>query len=104
MARQPRSQLGFRAPSGGGAVKLTPASVVVATRDQLSSQLAGETVILHMGAGVYFGLDEIGTRVWAMIKEPRNVRAICDQLRSEYEVEDERCQEAVLTLLTEMMD
>ena len=85
-------------------MKLTPSSIVVATSDQLSSELAGETVILHMGAGAYFGLDNVGTRVWALLKQPRPVTEICRELLSEYDVEPERCRQAVLALLGEMLE
>ena len=83
---------------------LSAASVVVATRDQLSSEVGGEAVILHLGAGVYYGLDEIGARVWALLQEPRRVADLCAQLRAEYDVDADRCERAVLTLLGELAD
>jgi hypothetical protein len=32
--------------------------------DAMESRLGEETVILHLGSGVYFGLDAVGTLVW----------------------------------------
>jgi len=75
---------------------------VVAIRDQLSSDLGGETVILHLGAGVYYGLDEVGARVWALLQRPRRVGDLCRELLSEYDVSVERCERAVLDLLAEL--
>jgi hypothetical protein len=83
-------------------VQLSSSSVVVATRDQLSSNLGGETVILHLGAGIYYGLDEVGARVWALLQQPRRVRDLCVLLLAEYDVEGERCERAVLELLAEL--
>jgi hypothetical protein len=57
-----------------------------------------------MGDGVYFGLDEVGTRIWKLIQEPRQVTEVCEELRVEYEVEPVRCEEAVLSLLREMSE
>ena len=85
-------------------MELTPTTVVRALVDHLSSDLGGETVILHMGDGVYFGLDEVGTRIWALIQEPRQVAEVCSELRAEYYVEEARCEEAVLRLLGEMSE
>jgi hypothetical protein len=85
-------------------LELTASSVVVASRDQLSSDLGGETVLLHMGAGRYYGLDEVGTRVWALIQRPRRVGEVCAEIVAEYEVDAGRCERAVLTLLAEMAD
>jgi hypothetical protein len=81
---------------------LDSASVVVATRDQLSSNLDGEAVILHLTAGTYYGLDEVGARVWALVQEPRRVADLCRVLLAEYDVEPARCERAVLALLEEL--
>ena len=75
---------------------------MVAIRDQLSSELGGETVILHLGAGVYYGLDEVGARVWVLLQRPRRVGDLCRELLAEYDVEAERCERAVLDLLAEL--
>ena len=64
------------APRGRGLV----AKFVVAAKDQMSSELAGEAVILDMESGTYFGLNEVGARVWSLIQEPRAVRDIQDAL------------------------
>jgi hypothetical protein len=83
---------------------LSLASIIVAVPDQLSSEVAGEAVILHMDRGVYFGLDPIGTRVWGLIRSPCRVSDVCAALELEYEVDAGRCQGAVLALLREMLD
>jgi hypothetical protein len=85
-------------------MKISLSSLVVATTDQLSSELGGEAVILHMGRGVYFGLDEVGTRIWGLVQTRKRVSDLCAALQSEYDVEAQRCQDAVLTLLAEMSD
>ena len=85
-------------------MEIIPTTVVCALGDHLSSDLGAETVILHMGEGVYFGLDEVGTAIWKLIQEPRQVSEVCDELRVEYEVEEGRCEEAVLQLLREMSE
>ena len=88
----------------GTCVEIIPKTVVCALGDHLSSDLGEETVILHMDEGIYFGLDEVGTRIWKLIQEPRQVGEVCDQLQAEYEVEAGHCEEAVLRLLREMSE
>ena len=46
-------------------------SVVVATKDQVSCDLAGEAAILNIKSGVYYGLDPVGARIWTLMQEPR---------------------------------
>jgi len=39
-------------------------SSVVATKTKVSSDLGGEAVILDLKSGVYYGLNDVGTRIW----------------------------------------
>lgn len=79
-------------------------STVVAAGDQVSTDLGGEVAILNLEAGEYFGLDEVGKRVWELVQEPRRVSGIRDALLEEYDVEPERCEWDVISLLQEMAD
>lgn len=77
-------------------------SVVKASKDQISSDLAGETIILALNRGQYFGLDGVGARIWQLMAEPRPIDEIRDRLIREYDVPPERCQKDLLELLQEM--
>jgi hypothetical protein len=79
-------------------------STVVAAKDQVSSDLGGEVAILDLKAGVYYGLDAVGARIWSLIQEPRTVNEIRDILLEEYEVEPERCERDLLALLQRLAD
>jgi hypothetical protein len=79
-------------------------SIVVATKDQVSSDLGGETAILDLKAGMYYGLDDVGARVWDLIQEPRDVGDIRDTLLEEYDVGPERCERDLLALLQRLAD
>lgn len=91
--------------SGGGATsraRLSIDSTVAASGEQISSEVGGEAVILDLKGGVYFGLDPIGTRIWALMQRPIAVSAIRDALTAEYAVEAERCERDVLALLEQL--
>jgi hypothetical protein len=79
-------------------------STVVAAKDQVSSDLGGEVAILDLKAGVYYGLDAVGARIWSLIQEPRTVNEIRNILLEEYEVEPERCERDLLVLLQRLAD
>jgi hypothetical protein len=79
-------------------------STVVAAKDQVSSDLGGEVAILDLKAGVYYGLDAVGARIWSLIQEPRTVNEIRDILLEEYEVEPEHCERDLLALLRRLAD
>lgn len=77
---------------------------VVVTKDQVSSDLDGEAVILNLKTGIYHGLDTVGTRIWKLLQESKTVKDILDTLILEYEVELERCERDLLALLQKLAD
>ena len=83
---------------------LTLDASVVATPDQVSSELADEAIILDLESGTYFGLDATGARIWQLIQEETTVEAVRDQLLREYEVSAERCERDLLDLLQELRE
>jgi len=89
-------------PRSRHAVSLS--SVVVVGKGQISSDLAGEAVILNLETGMYYGLARVGARIWDLIREPTRVVDIRDAIVREYEVEVERCQHDVLCLLEQLAD
>jgi hypothetical protein len=81
---------------------ISTTSIVVATKDQVSSDLGGETVLLSMQSAMYYGLDEVGTRIWELLQAPIRVSEVCDAIEREYDVDRERCETDVLDLLREL--
>lgn len=79
-------------------------SVVVTAKDQASCRLEDEVAIVQLKAGVYYGLDPVGARIWELIATPRSVRALRDTLLAEYDVDPERCADDLLGLLQTMAD
>ena len=85
-------------------MKIDLESVVVASKDQLSSSIGGETVILGLKAGHYYGVGDVGARVWQLIQEPRRVAELRDAIVAEYEVAPAVCEADLLKLLDRMAE
>ena len=79
-------------------------SIVVASKDQVSSDLAGEVVMLNLKNGTYYGLDEVGARIWSLIQEPSSVEVVRDILLEEYDVVPDLCERDLLALLQDLAD
>jgi hypothetical protein len=77
-------------------------SIIVASQDQVSCDLAGDAAILDIKSGMYYGLNAVGARVWNLIQEPKPVYEVRDALLKEYEVEPECCERDLLVLLQEL--
>ncbi|NET04900.1 MAG: lasso peptide biosynthesis PqqD family chaperone [Symploca sp. SIO2B6] len=78
------------------------ASNVVAVKDQVSSDLEGESVILHLKSGTYYGLNDVGASIWNLIQEPKKVSELREAILEEYEVEPEQCEREILELLQQL--
>jgi hypothetical protein len=81
---------------------LTRDSWVVASDDQVHTALGDETVILGLRDGVYYGLDAVGALVWSLVATPRSVSHLVRAVTAEFDVDAERCERDVLTLLGEL--
>ena len=77
-------------------------STVVATKDNLSSDLEEETVILDTKSGVYYGLNTVGTSIWNLVHQPKTIKEIQDALLAKYEVEPEQCNQELLVILQQL--
>ncbi len=85
-------------------MSISSESIVVAAPSQVSSDLQDESVILDMQSGTYYGLNEVGASIWAMIQEPQPVAKIQAAILAEYEVEAEQCAQDVITLLNQLVE
>ncbi len=83
---------------------ITEDSVITTGGNQVSSDLAGEAVILNMEDGVYYGLDAVGARIWQLIQEPKSVKEVHGTLLEEFDVEPDRCMSDLLAVLQSLED
>ncbi|MGJ5673904.1 MAG: PqqD family peptide modification chaperone [Nostochopsis sp.] len=83
--------------------KISENSIIVASIEQISSDLGGEAVILNLKSGMYHGLNEVGARIWNLIQTPKTVKDIKGVILVEYEVEAEQCDRDLLALLEEFL-
>ena len=69
----------------------------------LFQEVSGETVLLDLSSESYFGLDEIGTRIWVLLNEGKNLDGILDTLQAEYEVTRETLESDTTELLDNLL-
>lgn len=67
-------------------------------------ELEGESVILNLDSESYFGLDEVGTRMWQAVTEADSIQAAFDTLAEEYEVDAATLREDLSELLGTLLD
>lgn len=77
---------------------------VLISPDVLHQELAGETVLLNLSNEHYFGLDAVGTRVWAVLAATgRPSEAVATILR-EFDATEEQVSADVERLIAELAE
>jgi hypothetical protein len=71
--------------------------------DVVFRDLAGESVLLNLSTGTYFGLDAVGTRLWHLLKEQGSAAAAIATLQSEYDVDEQQLRQDVEALISRLL-
>ena len=71
-------------------------------KDVLFKDVGGEAVLLNLDTGQYYGLDEVGTRMWSLLSEHGQVEATYQELLAEYDVDSGPLQADLLELVDEL--
>ena len=69
----------------------------------LFRELDGESVILSLDAETYFGLDEVGTRTWELLRVGPTIQVAYETLCSEYDVDSEQLRRDLEELLDQLI-
>jgi hypothetical protein len=77
-------------------------STVRQIEEIVAGDIEGETVMMSVEKGRYYGLDLIGSQVWAQIEKPVKVSELIDALLLKYDVDRETCERDVLAFLEEL--
>ncbi len=77
-------------------------ATVVAAAAVLASSFGAETVILNLEDGVYYGLEDVGARIWSLLQRPATVSALRDALVEEFDVDPGRCGHDLDALLRDL--
>jgi hypothetical protein len=72
---------------------------LVVNQDVVFRDIEGETVLLHLERGIYFGLDPVGTRVWTALVEHGRARPAVAALLEEFEVTPDTLEHDIARLL-----
>lgn len=72
--------------------------------DLVSCDLDGETMLMSVETGKYYGMDPMGSRIWAILETPRSVLEVCTVLLAEFDVERHLCELESLTFLNKLAE
>ncbi|MBK9123577.1 MAG: PqqD family protein [Chloroflexi bacterium] len=69
----------------------------------LFKDIAGEAVLLNLNTETYFGLDEVGTRMWQVATTSETLQHAYDTLLEEYDVQSDVLRADLMRLIDELV-
>lgn len=69
----------------------------------LAADMSGETVMMSVESGQYFGLTEVGSVIWEMLESPTSLDQIVERLCSKYEIAEKTCRDDAEAFLSKLL-
>jgi hypothetical protein len=77
----------------------------VLSNDAVFRDLGGDAVVLDLASGRYFGLNEVGTRIWHLIEQHGGrLRLVQDDLVREYDAPPSQLESDLLDLVRRLAE
>ncbi len=83
-------------------VELTLSDRVVVPEAVISRELDGETVVLNLETGVYFGLDGVATDFWNALKDGGRLEDAFNAMLQQYAVQPATLKDDLLLFVNQL--
>lgn len=83
---------------------LNEQEVLHAATDHVSAEVDGQLVMMSVERGRYYGLDEVGRRVWELLQQPIRLGDLLDTLVEEFEVGRDDCAADIMPFLASLAE
>lgn len=77
-------------------------SKIVRETHLVFNEMDGETIMMSIENGEYYGMNSMGSRIWKLLETPRSVTEICDTLLPDYDVTPDQCAKDLIPFLNKM--
>jgi hypothetical protein len=83
---------------------LTLDQTVAVSEDAVFRELDGESVVLNLETGMYFGLDAVGTVIWRAIEPKGQLRQALERVLAEFDAEQAAAETDLMELAARLID
>lgn len=63
-----------------------------------------EAVMMSIEAGRYYGVNAVGARIWELLESPKTIEQLCALICTEFDVDAQTCEAAVLEFTRNLID
>lgn len=84
--------------------KLNMETMICQNKSLDAADLDGEKVMMNLNKGKYYGLNNVGSRIWELAENQISISDIVKVLKSEYDVESNTCETSVLDFISKLLN
>lgn len=85
-------------------ISLTAETTIQRNPELISADLEGETVMMSIENGSYFGMNTVASYIWEQIEEPANISTILQAICTKYNVDEKTAMEDLETFVQELIN
>lgn len=79
-------------------------TVVSVPKSVMARRVGDEVIVLDLTGGEYFGLPEVGARIWELLLDGKSLMEVAGVIVSEYDVDRATVERDVLSLVADLSD
>jgi hypothetical protein len=83
---------------------VSESATLQADPEVLVTEFGDEVVLLNLRDGVYYGLEDVGARIWTMLRQPVTIQTLCEAIVSEFDVAQDRCERDVRAIVSDLLE
>ncbi|KLI64623.1 PqqD family protein [Aurantiacibacter marinus] len=77
--------------------------IVTRNENVVAREVGGETVLLDLEAGTYFGLNAVGGAIWTALEDgPRTLADLCSLVASTFDAPDDVIESDIKALISDL--
>jgi hypothetical protein len=77
---------------------------IAPSEDVVAREVSGEFVLMDLESGTYFGLNQVGSRIWKAVEEaPSSLAALCDIVEAEFDAPRDVIERDVAELASDLL-
>ena len=69
----------------------------------VAADVADDAILLDIDSGYFFQLNRTGSRIWALVAQPQDLGAVCDQMAGGFRVDPETCRRDVTEFVADLL-
>ena len=76
--------------------------VVSIPKSVMARRVGDEVIVIDLAGGEYFGLPDVGARIWELLLDGKSLIQVADAIANEYEVDRAIAEDDVIRLVAEL--